>query len=273
MTGLGVSPTLIRASRRMARSRSAPRPVVPALVRVHRFALEPRSWHWFFDVVGGSRRPIINYSGGTEISGGILVGNLLTPSSPPRSPARPGMAADVVDAEGGRRRGEVGELADPPAVDRDDARLLDDPRQRYLEAYWSRFPGVWVHGDWAISTRTATGTSWAGQTTRSRWRASASARQKSKRSCGPPGRHAGRGDRGAGRGQGRGIVCFCCLAPGRHCRRRHPAGRAAGALVEELGKPLKPREIRFAAALPRTRNAKVMHRMIRAAYLGRTRVM
>ena len=40
-------------------------------------------------------------------------------------------------------------------------------------------------------------------------------------------------------------------------------------VVEELGKPLKPREIMFAAALPRTRNAKIMHRVIRAAYLGK----
>ena len=39
-------------------------------------------------------------------------------------------------------------------------------------------------------------------------------------------------------------------------------------LVEQLGKPLKPREIKFVAALPRTRNAKIMHRIIRAAYLG-----
>ena len=38
-------------------------------------------------------------------------------------------------------------------------------------------------------------------------------------------------------------------------------------VARELGKPLKPREIRFTEALPKTRNAKVMHRLIRAAYL------
>ena len=36
----------------------------------------------------------------------------------------------------------------------------------------------------------------------------------------------------------------------------------------ELGKPLTPREVRFVHDLPKTRNAKVMRRMIRAAYLG-----
>jgi acetyl-CoA synthetase len=39
-------------------------------------------------------------------------------------------------------------------------------------------------------------------------------------------------------------------------------------VTEELGKPLKPRAINFTEALPKTRNAKVMRRVIRAAYLG-----
>jgi acetyl-CoA synthetase len=39
-------------------------------------------------------------------------------------------------------------------------------------------------------------------------------------------------------------------------------------IVEALGKPLKPEAVLFVAALPKTRNAKVMRRLIRAAYLG-----
>ncbi len=42
-----------------------------------------------------------------------------------------------------------------------------------------------------------------------------------------------------------------------------------GLLVDQLGKPLKPKEIKFVDALPKTRNAKVMHRVIRAIYLGK----
>jgi acetyl-CoA synthetase len=38
-------------------------------------------------------------------------------------------------------------------------------------------------------------------------------------------------------------------------------------VATELGKPLKPRAIKFTTALPKTRNAKVMHRVIRAVYL------
>jgi acetyl-CoA synthetase len=39
-------------------------------------------------------------------------------------------------------------------------------------------------------------------------------------------------------------------------------------VVGALGKPLRPREVRFVKDLPKTRNAKVMRRLIRAAYLG-----
>ena len=39
-------------------------------------------------------------------------------------------------------------------------------------------------------------------------------------------------------------------------------------VTQELGKPLKPRDVKFVTALPKTRNAKVMRRVIRAAHLG-----
>jgi acetyl-CoA synthetase len=39
-------------------------------------------------------------------------------------------------------------------------------------------------------------------------------------------------------------------------------------IANALGKPLAPREIWFVSDLPKTRNAKVMRRMIRSAYLG-----
>jgi acetyl-CoA synthetase len=62
-------------------------------------------------------------------------------------------------------------------------------------------------------------------------------------------------------------VAFVVLKPG-----YEPTEDLRSALVArvtaELGKPLKPREIRFAATLPKTRNAKVMRRVIRATYLG-----
>jgi acetyl-CoA synthetase len=71
----------------------------------------PDPWRWLFQKVGRSRLPIINYSGGTEISGGILSGNVLTPMKPCAfSGPLPGIDADVVDPNGRPLRGQVGEL-------------------------------------------------------------------------------------------------------------------------------------------------------------------
>ena len=39
-------------------------------------------------------------------------------------------------------------------------------------------------------------------------------------------------------------------------------------VATQIGKPLAPSKIHFISALPKTRNAKVMRRVIRAAYLG-----
>ena len=40
-------------------------------------------------------------------------------------------------------------------------------------------------------------------------------------------------------------------------------------VAKDMGKPLAPSKIHFVSALPKTRNAKVMRRVIRAAYLGK----
>ena len=58
------------------------------------------------------------------------------------------MDADIYDADGNPVREEVGELVirgSWPGMTRG---FWGEP-ERYLETYWSRFPDVWVHGDWA----------------------------------------------------------------------------------------------------------------------------
>ncbi len=99
VTTLGVSPTLIRALRRHSDE------IVHQhdLSSLRKFAStgepwNPEPWMWLFQNVGRGKLPIINYSGGTEISGGILMGNVLTPMKPCAfSGALPGMAADVIE--------------------------------------------------------------------------------------------------------------------------------------------------------------------------------
>jgi acetyl-CoA synthetase len=112
ITHLGVSPTLIRALRTHG----------PEPVRKHDLSSlrtigstgspwDPETWMWLFEHVLERKKPILNYSGGTEISGGILCGNFLQPLKPCAfSGPVPGMDADVVDENGQPVRGEVGEL-------------------------------------------------------------------------------------------------------------------------------------------------------------------
>ncbi len=147
---LGVSPTLVRAL--MAHGDDPVRAHDLSSLRVLASTGEPWNetpWRWYFDVVGGGRCPVINISGGTEVGACFLSPHVVQPISPCSlgGPAL-GMAVDVYDEAGRSVRGEVGELVCTkpwPGMTRG---LYHDP-QRYLDTYWSRYPNVWWHGDFA----------------------------------------------------------------------------------------------------------------------------
>src|SRR2546428_5715827 len=154
VTHLGISPTAIRG---LMRAGEAP---VRAHDKSSLFVLgstgepwNPDPWWWYFDNVGEKRCPIINYSGGTEISGGIVGCTTWTPLQPGSliGPV-PGMDADVVDERGRSVRGAVGELVIRrpwPGMTRGFWKDGPGDDSRYLSTYWSRLPNTWVHGDWA----------------------------------------------------------------------------------------------------------------------------
>ncbi|MBO0800903.1 MAG: AMP-binding protein, partial [Blastocatellia bacterium] len=148
---LGISPTLVRALAAEGDGWIAGKDL--GSLRIFGSTGEPWNpdpWWWLFERVGGKRIPIINYSGGTEISGGILMSNPLLPIKPCAfSTPCPGIAADVVDDLGESLRGAVGELViRKPWIGQARGFWKDD--DRYLNTYWSRWPEVWVHGDWAM---------------------------------------------------------------------------------------------------------------------------
>ena len=68
--------------------------------------------------------------------------------------------------------------------------------------------------------------------------------------------------------KGEAVVCFCILKP-----KIEPSDalrvELKNQVANELGKPLAPHDILFVRDLPRTRNAKIMRRVIRAVYLGK----
>ena len=78
-----------------------------------------------------------------------MAGNVLTPLKPAAfAGPPPGIAADVVDDQGRPVRNHVGELVVRAPWIGMTRGFWRDP-ERYEQTYWSRFPGVWVHGDWA----------------------------------------------------------------------------------------------------------------------------
>jgi acetyl-CoA synthetase len=107
------------------------------------------SWIWTFENVCKNKLPIINYSGGTEISGGIL-GNVNIKDIKPLSfnTTVPGIDADVFDENGNSITKEEGYLViknHNPGL----AKTFLNEHQRYLETYWSKYENVWYHGDLA----------------------------------------------------------------------------------------------------------------------------
>jgi acetyl-CoA synthetase len=269
VTHLGLSPTVIRAL--MAHGEAPVRSHDRSSLRVLGSTGEPwnpEPWWWYFREVGEGRCPVINYSGGTEVSGGIVGGNVVGPIKP-ASFSGPciGTAADVVDEAGSPVRGRVGELvirAPQPGM----TRGFWGDRERYEATYWSRWPGLWAHGDWAsidedgfwfIHGRSDDTLKVAGKRVgpaEVESAAVAHAAVLEAAAIGVP--HPVKGEV---------IVVLCVLRPG---VADDPALRAAIAarVAEDLGKPLKPEVVAVVRALPKTRSGKVMRRVIRAAWLG-----
>ncbi len=271
LTQFGVSPTAVRSLMRHG----------PGIVEGHDLSSlrllgstgEPwdeESWRWFYEHVGGGRCPIINISGGTEICGCFL---MPMPDQPlkPTSLGGPGlgMDVDIVNARGESvaGAGEQGYL-----VARDSCpsmtKSLWSGDERYLEEYWSTFDDLWNHGDWA--QRDADGA----------WYLHGRADD----ALNVAGRKVGPAEvegaltahdavnRAAAVGvpdetTGTAVAAFVVLEPD-----GEPSdalrGELRGAVGTTLGKPFRPRDVRFVADLPRTQSGKVVRRVIASVHAG-----
>ncbi len=269
VTIMGISPTVIRSL--MTHGDQPVRAHDLRALRVLGATGEPWNsgpWHWFFDVVGQGKLPIINYSGGTEVSGGIVGCTTITPIKPCAfSCAAPGVAADVVDEAGRPVRDQVGELVITgpwPGMTRG---FWQDP-QRYEAAYWARFPGVWVHGDWAVIDEQGF---WyilgrSDDTIKVAGKRLGPAEVESAAVAHPAVVEA------AAIGvphpvKGEAIVVFVVLREGIEPSEEIREGVRVE-VTKALGPALKPETVLFVTALPKTRNGKVLRRLIRARHLG-----
>jgi acetyl-CoA synthetase len=269
VTFLGISPTLIRA----LQPHGAEQARRHDLSRLRSFGStgepwNPDPWWWLFEEVGENTRPIVNITGGTEI-GAVIVGVNLLEGLKPTSVGAPsfGVDADIFDRDGNPVRDEVGELVirgSWPSMTRG---FWGEP-DRYLETYWSRFPDVWVHGDWAsidadgfwyLHGRSDDTLNIAGKRIGPAEIESvvvALPEVTMAAAVGMPDQV-----------KGETIAIYVVPAPGVEADDGLTA-RVEAAVTGALGKAFRPGSVKWVGDLPRTRSAKIMRRVIKAVALG-----
>jgi acetyl-CoA synthetase len=229
---------------------------------------DPESYMWYFEKVGGGRCPIMNISGGTEIGACLLqplpvmdltVGTVGAPAM--------GTDTDVFGDDGKPVRNEVGHLVLKQPIPSLTMGFLNEP-ERYVETYFSRWEGVWYHGDWAKVDEAGLWYLYG--------RSDDTLKIAGKR-VGPSEieseiiKHPGVIEAAAVGTphpiKGEGITCFVVMADGyppTDALREEIKDQA----VEYLGKSLRPDEVKFVQALPKTRSAKIVRGAIKKVYLG-----
>ncbi|MHA6626536.1 AMP-binding protein [Pseudonocardia sichuanensis] len=269
ITMLGVSPTLVRTL-----AAADPDLAAPDLGRLRVLASSGEPWTpdayaWLFDTIGRRALPIINYSGGTEVSGAILSNTTTRPIHPCGfAGPLPGMAAEVAGDDGEPLRDGVGELvlrAPSPGMP---TTFWGEP-ERYRTTYWDRWPGTWVHGD-SVEVVPGDPPVWY-------------IRGRSDDTLKVAGKRVGPAEvEGIANGlsevvesaavgvpdpvKGEAITVFLRLTAGSDEESVRAAVTAA--VTERLGRPLKPKAVLVVDQLPRTRSGKIMRRVVRTVHLG-----
>jgi len=273
ITHLGISPTAIRLLRRSGKE----------WVKKHNLSSlrilgstgepwDPDSWNWFFKVIGNKKIPIINISGGTEIVGCFLSPLPITSLKPCtlRGPGL-GMDIDVFDENGNSIRGKMGHLVAKKPAPSMTRGFWNEP-DRYLETYWSKWPNIWYHGDWAKIDEDGF------------W----SLHGRSDDTIKVAGRRTGPAEIEAAliehpavseaatigvpdELKGEDIVSFVVLQPDYNPNEKLRE-ELKGQVVKIMGKTLKPRDVCFVNDLPKTRSAKIVRRVIKAKFLGEEKI-
>ncbi len=230
--------------------------------------IDPETWLWIVRDVGEEKRPMINLSGGTELFGCFVLPSPVVPLKPSTlwGPGL-GMDVDVVDDEGRPVRGRPGYLVARKPAPSMTRGLWRDP-QRYIETYWSRFPGMWYHGDlalidedgyWFILGRADDVIKVAGKRIGPAEIESIINKHpavKESACIGVPDPV-----------KGEAILCLAVPKPGVDPG-EVPTREIMEEIARQLGKPFKPKDVIVVEDLPRTRSGKIMRRLIRALARG-----
>jgi acetyl-CoA synthetase len=267
---LGISPTLIRALKSQGDDWAAKADL--ASLRILGSTGEPwneEPYRWLMRVTG-ERVPIINISGGTEVGACFLTPFPVEPIKVcSLGGASLGMDVDVFDPEGKPVRGRVGELVckQPwPSMTRG---VLGDP-ERYEASYWSMYPDVWRHGDWAMIDE---GGDWflfgrSDEAINVAGKRLGPAEVESVLVADPRVAEAAAiGVPDATKGET--VWCFAVPIGGADAPLDDSLpGDLAEAVAHELGRPFKPSKVFVVPALPKTRSAKILRRAVRAVAVG-----
>jgi acetyl-CoA synthetase len=236
--------------------------------------INPEAWQWYYKNIGRERCPIVDTWWQTE-TGGIMISP--TPGIEP-IPLKPGSAtfplpgidAAVVDSDGKETApNQTGYLIirKPwPGL------LLDvygDP-QRYKEAYWSRFPGSYYTGDFAM--RDEDGYFWllgrADEVLKVAGHRIGTAELESAAVSHPAVAEAAVASKPDPL-KGEAIVLFVTLkkevSPSPDLRKK-----IAEHLRRVIGPIATPDEVYFVESLPKTRSGKIMRRVIKAVAMGKS---
>lgn len=264
---LGVSPTLIRTLRAVSHDVPAQDLSSIRVIGSTGEPWDPESYEWLARDVLDSRVPIINFSGGTEVGGSFLCPYPIEEihSCSLGGPAL-GMDVDVVDDGGRSIRGEIGELVcrQPwPAMTKG---VWRDP-ERYREAYWSTFPGMWRHGDyalvddegsWFILGRSDDVMNVAGK------RVAPAEIESVIATDDDVAESAVVGIPDPKKGE---AVWVFYVARAAAAEESDVATRLRRCVADEVGKPFAPSQVVRVEQLPKTRSAKILRRAIRAAVM------
>ncbi len=269
VTWLGIAPTTVRG---MMRYGDEVEEFDYSKLRIMASTGEPwteDAWRWLFERVGGGRSPILNYCGGTECFGGIISSGILEPMKPGTfSGPMPGTGAQVVDADGNPAPpGVLGELVmTTPSIGNTRGLWRDD--ERYLDGYWSMYGDKWRQGDWAMIDEDGY---WY-VTGRSDDVINISGKRTGPTEIEGALMSSGRISEAAVIGvpdpvKGAALCCVCVPMPGEASDDKL-RGALSNAVTDALGRSYRPRDILFVSDLPKTRNMKIMRRVVRSVVLG-----
>jgi len=227
--------------------------------------INPAAWEWYYEVIGKERCPIVDTWWQTE-TGAILLSPM--PGAVPLKPGSatlpmPGVLADVVGIDGSpvgpNQEGYLIVKRPWPSMIRT---IWGDP-QRYEDQYWSRVPGVYFTGD--AARRDEDGYFWvlgrvddvmnvSGHRLSTMEIESALVKHPAVAEAAV----VGKPDELTGQA----VCAFITLIAGSYDHEKLGT-EIRDWVAHEIGKFAKPKEIRFAEALPKTRSGKIMRRLLR----------